>query len=365
MQTKFLYLIAIVLLGVSTPAPAQSEPGPFDGIQSSLNRFMDSAAEVYDSLKPKFDEYLRYAALLSSDIRMRMNATSPEDWVGAMSPGAWSPFLYMLETESEGSIYAEFDWQNQAQSMRVKSSESKTILGSPLGILEGVHAAQDFTMYIDAQNYWYVPTDDYGYIRINALGAMGDIARQLEFSIEAAIDAQVTEMLDELAELAIGELWNFRADGNDWLNDFIPMEIIRAYSIALENSGGSVTEAHLRAVEEKLKAVLEKLAERRHQQIEIFPALIHFAFIVSPTMARTQFNVREETLVWRGQNNCTKMTVVSGQEAGYQIVFDRYGRLIHLRGTDGATADYWYDRDVTVTIPPAKTIDFGKLMKPN
>jgi hypothetical protein len=57
------------------------------------------------------------------------------------------------------------------------------------------------------------------------------------------------------------------------------------------------------------------------------------------------------------------MTVDSGKDAGYLIIFDRYGRLVHLKDTDGATADYWYDKDVTVNIPPAMTLDMGKLMQ--
>jgi hypothetical protein len=59
------------------------------------------------------------------------------------------------------------------------------------------------------------------------------------------------------------------------------------------------------------------------------------------------------------------MIVVGGKDNGYQIVFDRYGRLIHLRDTQGDTADYWYDKDVTVNIPPAATIDLGSLIKLN
>jgi hypothetical protein len=338
MQVKHSYLTLILLLGFGAPAQAQVEPGPLDGVQSSVNQFIEGAAEAFESLKQAYDEYIRLGMLMDSDIRMSMNAEFEGDSFGVFGLfNSWS-------TEREGSLYAEFDWQNLAESMHVRSSASEAGISSMLLNLGDTREvpAKDFMMYIDSQGLWYVPTKDGTYIRVDLARQMQQMAKTLQVGIEMAIEAKAAQMLDQLAVLALMEL----PDGADsWLNEFVPVEVLTtAYSLA--SPGTSITE-------EALKPLLKNLAEFRARKVEAFPAFIHFAFLISPAAARSHFNVSEETVTWRGQDGCTRMTVVSGKDAGYQVVFDRHGRLIHLRDTAGDTADYWYDRDVTVTLPPA------------
>jgi len=57
--------------------------------------------------------------------------------------------------------------------------------------------------------------------------------------------------------------------------------------------------------------MLEDLVKLQFEQISGFPAFIHFAFIISPTLARSQFNVQEETITSEGQVLLTKMTIAS------------------------------------------------------
>jgi hypothetical protein len=354
---KYIYLIAIFLMGLSVPLQAQNEPSQnaFDGLQSSLNELMEDAAETYESLKQMYDEYIRLGMLMSSDIRMRMNAKyeKEEIWYGPLGAGS---------SEHTGSVYAEFDWQNMAESMRVKSSESESWVEiNALWGAQSKQSAKDFTMYIDAQNYWYVPFESKeiqeldenapNYLRVNPMGGMQNMAKILEVGLQAAIDAKVAEMLDQLAVLAIMET---NTPGNGWLKDFIPEQAIAAYTDPNPDKSFA---------EEQLKTVLEELAKLQFDQISMFPALIHFAFIISPTLARSQFNVQEVPVTWRGQDNCIKMSVLSGSGAGSMVVFDRYGRLIHLRDNDGDTADYWYDKDVTVNIPPAVSINMDQYLQ--
>jgi hypothetical protein len=111
------------------------------------------------------------------------------------------------------------------------------------------------------------------------------------------------------------------------------------------------------ATEILLKPLLEKLANMQYMQTSGF-TFINFAYFFSPTLARSHFNPQEQTGSWKGQDNCTKMTL----DSGYLVVFDRYGRLIHLKDTDGDTADYKYDKDVTVNFPFTEFYDFANFM---
>ena len=343
MKKKFLYLTATIILSLSITTYAQNQSGAFDGLQNSLNQFVDAASETYQNLQQNYDELLRISWLMGTDVRMRMNAKFDPTSYGNMYLG-----IMTWTTEHTGSLYAEFDWQNMSESIRARSSESEVGAAVAfLGTKTRKNEAQDFMMYVDALGFWYVPTEIEGnevYVRVHLMNSIQNVAAGLEIAIEAAIEANVAQMLDQLAILAI------TAQG-DWMSGLIPPEVALAYYA----SDGNVAEG-------VLEQALEELALLQYEQISSLPPLIHFAFVISPTLARTQFNVQESTVTWDGQENCTKMTVVGGSDNGYVVVFDKYGRLIHLRDTDDGTADYWYDRDVTVNIPPAVSINMGNII---
>jgi len=152
---------------------------------------------------------------------------------------------------------------------------------------------------------------------------------------------------NQAAGMPMGMGETIPASDQNWIQDFVPQGVLEAYV----KSGGA---------EAILKQELKELMKMQYGKISGFPAFIHFAFIISPTLARTQFNVKEETITSEGQTVLTKMTITSGKDAGYIIIFDQYGRLVHLRDTHGDTADYWYDKDVTVNIPPYMVMNMGK-----
>ena len=330
MKTRYLYLTFLFLLGLSVPAHAQSEAGAFDGVQGSLNEFMDAAAETSGSLKPIYDEIIRRAWLFGSDIIMDMNAVIEGDSIGNRSGWIW-----MNTQDRDVSLSAEFDWQNMACSMRMKSAAAWKSYDIFPGYRGTEKIETDITIYLDAQGYWYVPIEK-DYIRVHPTGELlNTIASKLKVGIEDAIYAEVTEMLDQLAFLALIDT----DPSNEWIKDFIPDEFIGAAD------GGTS------GLEQLLKPLLEKLAKLQYMQTSGF-TFINFAFFFSPTLARSHFSPQEQTVNWGGQDYCTKMTLASG----YLVVFDRYGRLIHLKDTDGDTADYRYDKDVTVNFPFTKFI---------
>jgi len=197
----------------------------------------------------------------------------------------------------------------------------------------------DMTVYLDAQGYWYVPVENY-YVRVHPIDDIQNgMAKMLNVSIEAVVESQV---LDQLAYLAY---LNLDLDaGSDWIKNYLSPEFIGSYT------------------EQTLKPLLEKLAQLQAMKLNGLPTFVHFPYFFSPTLARSQFSPNEQTGSWRGQDNCTKMTLASG----YLVVFDRYGRLIHLRDTDGDTADYSYDKEVTLASPEyAQIKDFSSFMKIN
>jgi hypothetical protein len=332
MKRKYLYLTIIFLLGLNLPAPAQSEPDQeaFEGLQAALNKMMDDA-ESYESLKQMYDEKIRIVSLFGTDIVMDMNA----EFKGVTELYR-APMIIFHISDRESDLHAEFDWQNMATSMRVKSSESLTgvavdVAGTFIDY-SNTQKGDKVTMFIDSLGYWYTPYQrgdaHAGYIRTNLMGKMQNMVKMLEVSLEAAIDAKVNETLDQLILVISKSL-----DLGEWTGDAISKEMMSVIS----DPNKSVMD---------LSPLLEELAKLQFEQISFFPPLIHFAYIFSPTLARS-YNMQEQTITWRGQEHCIKMT----NDEGYQIIFDRYGRLIHLKDTDGATADYRYDKDVTVEIP--------------
>ena len=335
MKTKHIILTAFIYFLGIVPATAQSEPGPFDGLQNTLNEFADVASDAYDYLAEAYNEQVRLGMLAQSDIRMMMKAKFDEESIRAL-PYGYATLFNSHTTARETSMYAEFDWQNMAEMIDARSSES-TITAN-LGPISGTstNEAERSIMYVDGGGYWYVPTDQYGYVQVNLQNQMQRVANTLELSLDLAIEAGVTEMMDQLALMALID-WNIF--GGSPVPE-MPFELLQM----LQDPDIDVTG-------ELLRELLEQQMQNHFQLLGNLPPFIHFAMVISPTLARAHFNVSEQTVTYRGEPNCTKMTVLSGDDAGYISIFDQYGRLIHLRDTDDATADYWYDRDVTVNIP--------------
>ncbi|NNC33891.1 MAG: hypothetical protein HKO09_03340, partial [Croceitalea sp.] len=284
--------------------------------------FAGDAAESLGSLNEAYYEYIRIRALLGSDIRIVMNANLKGKNIGVRSPGLDEQGqevprfgLWSYRNDRDAVLTAEFDWQNLATKLRFQEESSLHSVGIGVELPNHFEGQKDITMYIDAQGNWYVPNQIPGardYLQIDPVGASQRIGQDLDINLNAAIEVTIDE--------------------------WFPPNRFRNRNFFRE---------------------LRELANNNAAQAGFFPAFIHFAFIITPSVARNQFSVQEELKTWRGMEKCTKMVITSGRDAGYQIVFDSYGRLIHLRDKDGDTADYWYDQDVTVNIPPAYYIPLG------
>jgi len=344
MICRNLILIVSFLSVCVTTAQGQGSSDSWEGLQRGVNQFfepiIEAARPAAESAAQQYNEAVRLTALLGKDIRVVMN-TKEEAGSKLVVDG----LINIWDNEHTGSLDAKFDWQNMAESIHMESSAYLTEYKTRLGNDEKINKEQDFTMYIDSQGYWYVPMEDKAgqfdsltYVRVKAMDMLSGTAQLLEFSLEVAIDNQVDLIL---AYLAAGIDMTF-------FND----------SLSQQESYQLPTTEMVGAASREARALLRDLVNVQYEQLTFFPAFVHFAFIFSPALGRS-LGLDEETITWRGQENCTKMTVVGGRDAGYQIIFDRYGRLVHLRDTDGDTADFSYDQDFTVNIPPASTINLG------
>ena len=337
---------AMFMLGLAAPVHGQDDPtgAVSDGIQSSLNELFDDAAEV--SLESAYQEIVRQAWLFDEDIRLWMNTESEGGTQGLGVGGI--PAIWWREEPSEGELYAQFDWQNQATSMRITESGG----GGELGVGNLVLPSSDgrdgpITMYFDAAGTVYVPTEEGRYIRASLPGLFGQMAGALDMNIDQAIEAGVTGMLDRLGVYTAA---TSASDVPGPIRDLLAAYADRA---TFNRETGewevdNVTEEMLRDWVAEFRAQYESLST--------LPPLIHFAFILTPWTVRSQLRVREDTHInWRGRhvacNDCTQFTVTEGDQTGYVLIFDGYDRLVHLKDTDGSTAEYAYDKDVTVRIP--------------
>lgn len=333
MKSTSLGFVAILALVFGTPVQAQDEQGlgDFNGIPSSVLELVDGWAQ---DLGAAYREAVRLGSLTRNDIRMKMRA-QPEASAGGIGLGQAGAIILWEETPlGEDELYAEFDWANLAMSMRMKSEGSDGSLWVLGEELDASQEATDITMYFDAAGTVYVPTGDGNYVSANLPNMFGQMTGALQsIDFDSVIESSVGEQMDALAFILGGALMEIPPG---YLDVGI-QELMEEYI----SSGGAD------GILQELQDQLESLTTSEFEAISAFP-LVNFAFVFSPDGIRSSIDVQEETVTWQGREDSTRMTITSGEDAGYVFVFDRYGRLAHLRDTDGSTATYWYDRDVTV-----------------
>jgi hypothetical protein len=288
---------------------------------------------------------------MDSDITMTMKSHDEggTDFIGSPLEGVG--YVFMRSGPSDSSLYAEFDRQNLTMSMRAESSASDGMLGARLmgygGFQEANSEATDVTMFFDAAGNVYVPSDNGQYIKANMNAMVASMISTVEYSLDVAMDSQVTEMLSAmLSELtSLLSLYGMDAVYEAYEDSALLNEIIALHT-SLAYSNGTLSPE----LRQQLRDALRDAIQSRFASFGSFP-LIHFAYVFSPTMVRERGNVREESTTWNGYGGATQFTVTSGDDAGYVIIFDVFGRLVLLRDTDGSTATYSYDSDVSVQLP--------------
>lgn len=396
-----------LILGLVTSANAQSEQSAdaWDGVQATLGEFV---LDTFEEVGASYQEAVRHYWLTTSDITMTMTMHDE----GTIGTGPYAGTIneseldnieifgdpgnqwFQFETPSNQAVYAEFDWDNFAMSMHVSDSGNQSGVGAifpgigPLPILDTVAEATDVTMYFDADGNVYVPQYPDGhlteemqqgpvdpatapYMRANLPDVMAGMFGALQFGVEAILDSRITDMVDDFLSLWMDQGLNGLAITNMLTQEGIPhgaiqdllLEYINRNSYDAESETYELDLDAIGPLERRLVEIFSDLLQARYDAILKFP-MVNFAFFYSPTLVRTHGNVQEEPTTWNGQPGATRFTVTSGDDEGYVMMFDGAGRLVLLRDTNGDTAEYSYDRDLTVRLP-TNILNVYELMRRN
>lgn len=379
-------LALVLAFAFVSSAHAQTDPisEAVAGVSSSFHPWVHDAIDYAGNIVGEFrQESIRLHWLANSDIRMLMVAHNEGTGAGIK---VILPNLYMKEAPSDDELYAEFDWQNEAMSMIGHSSASKSSLGLFLTNGDGGSVGTElldtssektiFKMYFDAGGNVYVPADPTNYMKVNMGDFMQGMFDALEIGIEVAVELHLTRVMDyilvDLARLVGAGDVDLSLLGGYLSDDFFQQNGIDDWDTQLSyNSDTNTFDFDFAAesvIESRLREALRELVQSRLELVSHFP-LVNFAFLASPTLVRAEANnrgvsFREELGTWLGQDGAIRITLTSGNDAGYVFVFDRYNRLALLQDTDGSWASYGYDSDVTVQLP-ANIVTIQDLMRQN
>jgi len=330
-----------LILGFAAEAIAQSDEGTDSsgGVQSTLGEFVSDA---FDDLGTLYQEAVRLYWLSNSDITMWMTAHDEGTGDGGEGEERVGPFdMFILrEAPSDSSLYAEFDWDNLAMSMRARDSGNESSVEfHPLGAeIDTSAEPTDITMYFDSSGTVYVPTGTGGYVTANLGDMVSNSIDVFQVPFEIAINYGVAEMLDNLLGYAAIGMDDMSFGGG------IPEPLIDAFEEYAETAWNNETQSweytsESGILEDRLREILENLMRVNYQALSVFP-LVNFSILYSPTAVRSFGGVAEESTSWLGQPGGTRFTVASGSDAGYVIAFDQFNRLVLLRDSDGNTARY-------------------------
>ena len=336
MKTKYILLTAVLLFSFNSSTQAQHMGGDFmEGIQSTLNNSITEHLE---------DEVIsRLWALFTNDIRMVMKADKRTEIFLLMKEGAGA---YMNDLEiGEGSIYGEFDWDNEAASFHVKQAKGEKEDFLRLGginISKGYgKKAIDAYQYMDQDGYWYIPSSpqanlgaSHGYIKFhrrNAMMSLTGTMRNMAQTLEREGNEEIMRALTNAAGLdseSVGML----------LTRYLPRLLGGSSSI------------------ENIEDALNSLLDRRFSQMMNMPFGFHWALIYSPLYVKQQGYVTETRVTHGGVPNCLLLTGAQGK----YMIFDNYNRLVFINsGPKNGTVEYFYDSDVTVNLPEARLVNVG------
>lgn len=376
-------LAATLALGVAVPVHGQSDPAMdvfFDGVPSSLNEWANRAGEAPPGetpLGPEFRKAVREWKIADSDIAMfMMEAGDPTAGYGQIDP---SLPLYYRDNRGDGSLYAEFDWANLRTSMEMWGSEGGRTLALnvndqavPLATADG-NGPQGMTIYFFEDGTVMVPIcpkrggvqGRCRYQDVNlatfAAGMTGDVVEMLDIGVDVLIESRATLMLDVLVNhlvttRPISTLIVLHLMGLPALETMGQYAGDPAWDDATGEYVPGVTETMLDAWRQDLVDHIGAQYER----LRVFPPLIHWALILSPAAVEASGTpVHPETgisctdLHGNSYEDCTRLTVSEGPDAGAVAIFDRYDRLVSLRDPEGGEAFYGWDVDLTVVPLPA------------
>ena len=342
MKTIKWTLTLMAFFGIGNSLQAQDSASIFSGMQESLNHHASTISEITG-------EANRLFMLFKGDIRLYMSSHDEGNFYD-LSPTKQNSGLFYNRGRSDASIYAQLDWDNKAMSMHVKNSkymEGIGVAGTGGGF--GKSHSTDHYQFTDKHGNWYVPME------LESGGIIYIKVEAKQYAIEAF--KGLHDLSIDLAA-ADGVQWLLGAAKNiDWKK--------------LEDSGYDLKKSGLQDIsttilegreinaqlQKELKEVLKLLLNKQYSDIAGFPIFIHWAFLYSPKLIKSKYDVTENSFDCYGlPNACTELKVKSGKEKGKSMIFDQHNRLVFINAKKEGTALFLYDKDVSVTLPPSATM---------
>lgn len=389
MKTKNILITLTILLSTVLKAQTKSTSVSYpatDGIVNSLNKFIDDDfSEKVGDVKEKSDGILNeikdvfeginfWEKFMQNDIRLKMivknenkGRTRLDD--GVKDGGGSGFYAYNI---GDDELYVEFDWDNRALSMIGNSSKTeyyngtKTMGGSKLFEVGG---KDKIVQYTDKDGNWYSPVEDMEgyehvkYIKFNAKQMAVDMLNSwLDLSIELNTNKLVSELLGIASTIDIeNPVMNFAAEGP--IYGLLVTMIDPNIGFEHYETRGDAAQIEL---QNKLNEAIKALLNKKLEEIGGLPIFIHWAFIYTPETIRQHYGsmVKETPFECDGvANACTKFTVLQGEDSGKSMEFDSYDRLKFINAKKDGTANFFYDKDITVTLPdPSEVMSLSNIM---
>ncbi|MBU3822955.1 hypothetical protein KO566_12865 [Flavobacteriaceae bacterium XHP0103] len=371
MKTTNIYIIVLTLFfSVSLQAQTKSTSEAnelFDGlvntfqdvkddINETANDVKNKPGDVLNEIKDGLDKISFWEKFMQGDILLVMKADKDKPWRNITESNSdYTEGFYYLDL-GDNSLEIKFDWDNRALIMEGESSGYSFGKYSSHGEYEIFGKKEkELVQYTDKDGNWYSPVEDmegYEHIKYIKFNAKQMAVSGLQGLLDLSIDSKVEEIKNYLFQLILHyqiDLVKIGAElgGSEYS---LPLELHKL----LQNFDEKNAEFQ-KKLEEAIKAILSKELE----EIGGFPIFIHWAFIYSPEVIKKYYGnkVNETKSDCDGYANaCSKFTVLQGPDKGKSMEFDRLGRLKFINSLEDGTAKFFYDKDITVTLPDPSVV---------
>ncbi|TBN06708.1 hypothetical protein EYD45_02155 [Hyunsoonleella flava] len=379
MKTTNIYIIVLtLLLSVSVQAQTKSTSAgneAYKGIENSfldfkddvietVNDVKDKANDVLDDIKDGLDKISFWDKFMQGDIQLIMKGSNERvelESDSAIDARGYKRNYYLKEI-GDNSLEIRFDWDNRTLIMEGETSGWDFGRSFSSGkISDYKKDSKKFVQYTDKDGNWYTPVEDMEgyenieYIKFNAKQmAVSNLQKLLDLSMDDKVE-KIKIYLFQLIQHHQIDLAMLGGGGGGEYS--LPMGLYKL----LQNFDEKNAELQ-KKLEEAIKMILSKELE----EIGGFPIFIHWAFIYSPEVIKKYYGnkVDKKTFDCDGfANACSKFTVLQGPDKGKSMEFDRLGRLTFINSLKEGTAQFFYDKDITVTLPdPSVVMDMSNMM---
>ncbi|SRR5690606_2956856 len=331
--TTLLLVFSFPFLQAQGGGSNNADASFWDGLAGSLDKYVNKF-----EMSPEAREALRWMSIYNTDIRMWMDGEHGDARSG-QNPFGSKP--------AGGSIYAEFDWDNLAEKMIVDGGKESEV--------------ESYTAYTDRHGNFIVPYES-TYLRMNPKKAILDNRLEIlgaAFDLALLVDLLYPYVADAHS-LLVAAILDLGMGAGPLATEIIVLlnmlnELGMAYPSKEAFIEGTVSP-------EKVKELLDQLAQEKVTSTVGFPVFIHWALMYSPDLLKAHFPVTDSKVECPDGSgpNCTQSTVSRGPEKGKSMTFDSFGRLVYINAKKEGRVRYAYDRDLTVNIP--RSITFQQLL---